>query len=170
MEAIRPAGIHDLNRLTDIYNQAIEARFATAHLDRMNHNERKAWLESHLEEPYPLFVYDDGLVKGYCSLSPYRAGRQAFSGTAEISYYVDYHFHQQGIATKLLHKTTQYAKGKGIHTLLAFLFAKNTVSIAFLKKNLFTEWGRLPDAASVDGTSCDHVIYGKKLQIDHQTE
>jgi len=54
-------------------------------------DQRLEWFRAHDPSTYPMYVLQDGnAVRGWCSLSAYRPGRDAFSGTAEISYYVQF--------------------------------------------------------------------------------
>ncbi len=163
MNSIRLAKEKDLTRLTEIYNQAIVARFATAHTQTMKVEDRRKWFDVHQNPLYPIFVIEEESVKGYCTLSPYRESRQAFIHTAEISYYIDFQHHRQGLASQLIQHAEQYGFQQGIKTFVAFLFGQNVKSIHLLEKQGYCEWGKLPQSAVVDKQSCDHVIYGKSL-------
>jgi L-amino acid N-acyltransferase len=154
----------DLKRITEILNQAIIWGNANAYTETFNENERMAWFNMHTDGRYNIFVakHNDRVV-GYLSISPYRKGRQAFQNTAEVSYYVDFDYHNKGIASLLMQHAFKYCQENNLKILLAFLYGHNEQSISFLKKFEFKKWGLLPGAAIVNGKKFDHVIYGKRI-------
>ncbi len=161
---IRPAAESDLEAITEIYNQAILTGKATGHTELQNAKDKLPWFRSHSVEKYPLLVAETSdRIAGWLSLSPYREGREAFSFTAEVSYYVHRDFQRRGIASMLMEKAFAHGRKSGIHTLVAFLLAHNIPSIAFLKKFGFTLCGTLPKIAHINGREFDHVFYGKRL-------
>lgn len=107
---IRRARKEDLKRITEIYNQAIKSGGCTADLKIYEASERISWYNSHLEERFPIFVYEeeDNLL-GYSYLSKYRGGRQAFKDVAEISYYIDFQHHGNNIGSKLVQHSLDFA-------------------------------------------------------------
>ena len=161
---IRKANISDLERLTEIYNQAIDAGYCTCDTKRFTTQERLPWFNKHQAERYPLFVYkQEEDVVGYAYLSTYRESREALSRVGEVSYYVDFGYHGFGIAKKLLHHTIQAAKILGYADLIAILLECNRESISLLKKYGFEEWGALPAIAELGGKYHSHLYYGLKL-------
>lgn len=100
---IRFAHHTDFPTLVDIYNQAIRAGNATGDTEEYQVEDRIKWLEKYDKDSYPIYVAElQNRVVGYCTLSPYRPGRKAMSGVAEVSYYLDYDFHGKGIGSALL--------------------------------------------------------------------
>ena len=103
MGSIRIANITDLERITEIYNQAVSSKFETADTDVFESKDRMDWFYGHPQNSYPIYVYElNGTVVGWISISPYRSGRKALRHTAEISYYVHSGFKRQGIGSKLV--------------------------------------------------------------------
>jgi len=161
---IRKALPSDIDALTNILNQAIREGGATAILSELKPEDRKEWFETHQYDPYAIFVAEvNNEVAGYLSLGPYRKGRKALQSTAEVSYFLDYRFHRQGIASQLLKKAMSYSEQQEIKNLVAFLYSTNEASVEFMKKNGFELWGMFPKAIVVNGIEIDHVIYGKRL-------
>ena len=168
MQTIRTAAPDDLPRIVEIYNQAIAARNATADTEPFSVESRMDWFLSHDPDSYPIHVCEvDGSVVGWLSVSPYR-GRPALSGTAEISYYVDYAFHQCGIGSALMAYALEDAPRLKKRIYLAILLEWNTASIRLLEKFGFKKWGYLPEVAEFDGRLCGQFYYGKKFGSPEQ--
>lgn len=161
---IRFAEFSDLSSIVDIYNQAIRTKCATGDTEEFNVEERAGWFEKYCENKFPLYVAEvEDVIVGYCSLSPYRPGRKAMSTIAEVSYYIDYSFHGNGIGIALLKHAISDCKRIGIETLLAILLDINFQSIGLLEKFKFVKWGHLPGIIKIDNIICGHLIYGLKL-------
>ena len=164
MDSIRIADITDLERITEIYNQAVSSKFETADTVEFESKYRLDWFYGHPQSTYPIFVYElNGAVVGWISISSYRCGRKALRYTAEISYYVHSDFKRRGIGSKLVEYVINQSKMLNFKTLFAIILDKNIASINLLKKFGFAEWGHLPDIADFDGEVCGHVYYGRKI-------
>jgi len=161
---IHIAAQSDVPAMTDIYNQAVESRSATAELSPVSIESRCEWLRAHNPEKHPVFVALDGAtIAGWCSLSPYRPGRLALRHTAEISYYVDGGHRRMGIGSRLISHAVDACPGLGIKTLFAILLDINVPSIRLLEKSGFRQWGHMPDVADFDGRECGHLYYGRRV-------
>ena len=164
MDSIRIANIADLERITEIYNQAVSSKFETADTVEFKTEDRIDWFNSHPQDTHPIFVYEsNGTVVGWISISPYRIGRKALGYTAEISYYIHANYKRKGIGSKLIEYVLNQSKSLNFKTLFAIILDKNNASINLLKKFGFAEWGHLPDIADFDGEECGHVYYGRKV-------
>jgi phosphinothricin acetyltransferase len=161
---IRIASPDDLSAIVSIYNEAVEQRFATADLQPIRADQRRAWFDEHDPSTLPIFVFDDdGLVRGWCSLSAYRSGREAVRGTAEISYYVGRDSRRRGIGSALVEHAIREAPQLGKRVLFAILLERNQASISLMTRCGFELWGRLPDVAAIDGELVSHLYYGRKV-------
>lgn len=161
---IRFANKTDLERIVEIYNQAVPTNRATADLETITVNDRLKWFEDHKSDEYPIYVAVlDNKVVGWCSISGYRPGRMALRQTAEISYYIDYDYHGKGIGTKLVEHAINDCKRIGIRNLMAFLLEWNEKSVKLLEKYDFERWGLLPQAANFYGKECGHLIMGRRI-------
>ncbi|MEA2043502.1 MAG: N-acetyltransferase family protein [Bacteroidota bacterium] len=162
---IRPAVSNDIEQITEIYNQAIRSGGKTADLTEFSASERTAWFEYlQADNRFTILVAEEKQkVIGYAGLSPYRKGREALLRTAELSYYVHFDYHGQGIGSALLSACIQHSRKYGIKVLICILLAVNEVSFKFLEKHGFTPWGLLPDVAEVNGELVSHLYYGRKL-------
>lgn len=162
---IHQAVLRDLHRITSIYNQAVEAGFRTADTRIKTPLERKDWLTEHLNSPrHPVFVAEAGnKIVGYLSVSPYRKGREALRFAAEVSYYVDFNYHREGIASALMEHALHFCEKKGFKTLFAILLETNTASTALLTKYGFEKWACLPNIAVFGEDKISQVYFGRHL-------
>ncbi|TYO98694.1 putative membrane protein YjdF [Geothermobacter ehrlichii] len=165
---IRRAGPDDWQAVVAIYNQAVEEQFCTADTEPASVESRRLWLETHLDRRYPILLAEaDGRVLGWCSLSPWRPGRRALAGVAEVSYYLDRSARGRGLASRLLTEAMRQARNLEFHTLIAILMDVNQPSQRLLEKHGFEPWGQLPQVAVwPDGSRCGQLIYGRRLSPD----
>lgn len=161
---IRLAQIADLPVLVDIYNQSIPSKQSTGDTQPVTVEDRITWFREHDPEKHPIFVAEaDGQVVGWCSLSAYRPGREAFRFTREISYYVDFAYHRQGIAKALVEHAIAACPALQIKHLFAIVLEGNQASLTLLQKMGFEQWGYLPRVADFDGKEVGHFYYGRHL-------
>lgn len=160
----RLAQIDDINAINDIYNQAVNQLYQTADFHAWSIEDRIRWFHDHPSETFPIYILDQGgQVAGWASLSKYRHGRDAFSTTAEISYYLNQEFQGQGLGSQLLAFMIEQAALLNFEYLVSILLGSNERSIALLKKFGFKEWGRLPGIAKINGDQIDHLYMGLHL-------
>jgi L-amino acid N-acyltransferase YncA len=161
---IRIAQKKDLPIINEIYNQAVQQQFCTAHLKEVSMKERELWFAAHDPSVYPVFVaLDKEKIVGWVSLGPYRENWQALAHVAEVSYYVDEKVRGKGVGSSLLGQALNVAPSFGFSVLIAILLNKNPASIGLLLKYGFEEWGRMPGIARIDEQLADHLYYGIKL-------
>ncbi len=161
---VRIARLADLPRIVEIYNQAIFSQNATGDTIPFTVESRLEWFNQHTSHEYPVYVCEasSGFIRGYACLSPYR-GRPAMARTAEISYYVDYTFHGQGIGSTLVEYALSDCIRVGKKVLIAIVLEWNESSVKLLEKYGFEKWGFLPEVANLAGKLCGHLYYGKKI-------
>jgi L-amino acid N-acyltransferase YncA len=161
---IRLAKDSDLERINEIYNQAILVN-ATAHTVPLMPEQREEWFLAHDPHQYPVFVsLADETITGWASVSAYRPGRQALRFTAEISFYIHENFRGQGIGSALLEFALRKAPELGLRQIFAIVLEHNTASIALLTKFGFQKWGFLPEVADFEGKICGQYYYGLKIR------
>lgn len=154
----------DYQRVLDILNEAIAARKFTAQLSPATMKIREPWFIQHAAPRHPMFVAElNGEVVGWVTLTEFRAGREGFRFTSEISYYIDSRVQKKGVGTKLMKRAIKAAREIGYRNLIAVIFDSNTGSQSLAKKHGFERWGHMPDIVEIDGKSYGCDYWGLKL-------
>lgn len=162
---IRLVAEKDYPRVLEILNEAIAARKFTAQLAPATMAIRKDWFVHHSAPRHPMFVAEfAGDVVGWITLTEFRAGREGFRFTSEISYYIDSRFHRQGVGSKLMQRAIESADEIGFRNLIAVIFDTNVSSRKLVEKHGFKLWGHMPEAVDIDGNiiGCDY--WGLKIE------
>jgi len=150
----------DLNRIVEIYNWAIENTSATFDTDRKTIQSQLGWFESH-DEKHPVIVArENGRVLAWGSISPW-SDRCAYSGTGEISFYVDPDFHRKGIGSNILKRLIEIGKEKNFRTLVSRIAGKSEASVHLHKKLGFSNIGTMKNV----GKKFDEIIDVHLMQI-----
>jgi L-amino acid N-acyltransferase YncA len=160
---IRIAELADLPSITAIYNEAVASR-CSGDLSPVTVDSRMLWFSEHIPERYPIFVACEGHeISGWCSLSPYRKGREALRYTAEISYYVASAHRRKGVALSLINYARAQVSALSLKTLFAIVLENNAPSRRLLERTGFTTWGFLPGVADFGDFECGQYYYGLKI-------
>jgi len=165
MASIRFAQPADLPAIVAIYNAAIPGRMATADTEPVTVAAREAWFREFDPARRPLWVLTDiatNAVQGWLSLRSFY-GRPAYAGTVEAGVYTHPEAKRRGVGKSLLTHALAAAPALRIRTVLAFVFAHNTPSIALFEAAGFAAWGRLPRVAEMDGVERDLAILGRRI-------
>ncbi|WP_066377804.1 MULTISPECIES: GNAT family N-acetyltransferase, partial [unclassified Anabaena] len=160
---IRHANETDLSAIVAIYNAAIPTRLATADLEPVSVESRRAWFQGRVANKRPLWVIEQqGVIAGWLSFQSFY-GRPAYHATAEISIYIAPAFHQRGLGKQLLATAVHESPNLGLKTLLGFIFAHNQPSLKLFQSFGFEKWGHLPQVANLDGVERDLIIMGLRI-------
>jgi len=160
---VRDAVEADLPAIIDIYNAAIATRISTAQLEPVTVESRRRWLTEHSPDRHPFWVTEvDGEVAGWLTIKSFLP-RCAYSGTAELSVYVDQKFRRRGIAHSLLEEAIARAPALEITTVVGLIFAHNEPSLRLFERLGFSRWGLLPRVALLDGVHRDLTIMGRHV-------
>ncbi len=162
---IRIAKPEDLEAIVEIYNQAIAAGQKTANITPVTIEDRVKWFGEHTPDRYPILVAEDSnAIVGYLTISAYRPERMALRHTAEVSYFVHFEHHRQGVASSLLRYAIGMCPSLQIKTLFAILIDSNDASVRLMEKCGFTKWGHMPRVAEFDGVEVGHLYYGLRTE------
>jgi len=151
---IRKATLEDLGCITKIYNDAILYTVATFDTDQKTMEEQEAWFKNHDENHAVVVAEENGSISGWASLSKY-SDRCAYSGTAEVSLYVDKEHRRKGVGRKLLQAIVDEGQRSGLHTLIARITDENIVSIKLFASEKFENVGVMREVGRKFGRSLD---------------
>jgi len=161
----RIATLDDLPTIVAIYNSTIASREVTADTEPVSVESRLPWFHDHQPGRRPLWVIEevdrDGII-GWISYSNFY-GRPAYSGTAEVSIYIDEAWRGKGVGRYALQEAIDFAPQVDVHTVLGFIFGHNKPSLALFEKFGFETWANLPRVANLDGVERDLIILGKRV-------
>ena len=157
---IRPAKIEDLNRITQIYNEAVQTTVATFDTEPKTLEEQEVWFANHGPR-HPVLVAElDRVISGWASISKW-SDRLAYSDTGEISLYVKEEFRGRGIGRKLLEAVVAAGERVGLHTLIARIAGGNRVSIHLHESLRFEHVGIMREVGRKFGRLLDVYLMQK---------
>ncbi|MGA9277133.1 N-acetyltransferase family protein [Ilumatobacter sp.] len=170
---IRAATDDDVDRITDIFNQAIPAGDAEWTETLHTVDERLDWMRGRRASGRPVIVAeeyaddddsDERQVVGVASYGDFREStcREGFRFVCEHSVYVDRDAQGTGNASKLMDELESLARANGLKRMVATIDAFNVRSIAFHLRRGFVEVGRMPDIGFTFDTWRTMVL----LQLD----
>jgi phosphinothricin acetyltransferase len=129
-DGMRPALLSDLPRMTEIYNQAVPERNATADTELRSPEDRQDWFAAYSwSAGCPLLVVEeDGRVVGYAGATSFRPEKRGYDGCLEVTLYVARSARGRGLGRRLGRALTDVASELGNRLLLALVFADNSHS------------------------------------------
>ena len=131
---IREAIVDDLPALTEIYNAAVRERLAAPDLTPRTLEERRVWWQAHQYPCYPILVAEEaGGMLGYAALSSWVSG-DVYAHTAEAGLYVAPEAQGQGLGTRLMRALLAEAARRGLHAVVARVWADNAASLALCRR------------------------------------
>ncbi|GAE65684.1 N-acetyltransferase family protein [Chryseobacterium indologenes] len=160
----RNAGADDLPKIVEIYNSTVASRMVTADMEEVSVESKQKWFAEHNPETRPLWVVEDAdnETVGWVSFSSFHE-RAAYSGTVEVSIYLDEKCRGKGYGKTILQYCIDNASKFGIHHLVALIFLHNEPSLKLFRYFGFEDWGTLPDVAVLDGVERSLKILGKRI-------
>ena len=161
------ATINDLPFIIEVYNQSIPDGLATADHQPITIKERENWFNAHNAEKHPLWIIlKEGVPAGWLSFNKFY-DRQAYEGVIEISLYLHKAYQGQKIGKFCLDLAIIEARKRHHHTILALIFAHNTISLRLFEDAHFVKWGHFPSVADMPGGWRDLLIYGLKVSPNY---
>jgi len=170
---IRSATAADVERITDIFNQAIPDGDAEWTETLHTVDERLDWMRCRHASGRPVIVAvaepgdgggGAGEVVGVASYGDFRENtcHEGFRFVCEHSVYVDRSARGSGAATALMDELESLARASGLKRMVATIDAFNERSINFHLRRGFVEVGRMPDIGFTFDTWRTMVL----LQLD----
>lgn len=154
---LRKLNINDWKPVSDIYKQAIETGSATFEKNVPSWIE---WDRNHLPVCRIIAEHNKEIV-GWAALSPV-SYRDVYKGVAEISLYVSHSHARKGIGKKLMRALIDESEKRGIWTLQASVFPKNTASIRLHTGSGFRKVGHREKIAMLDGKWRDTILFERR--------
>lgn len=119
----------DWSRVEEIYYQGIEEGNSTFSYECPS---KEDWDKGHLK--CCRYVYEEaGKVVGWLMVSP-TSSKPAYSGSVEMSIYIDKDYRRRGIGRALIEKLLNEARKNGIWSVYSVIFSINEGSIELHKK------------------------------------
>ncbi|CAM2989862.1 N-acetyltransferase [Chryseobacterium flavum] len=154
----------DLHKIVEIYNSTIASRMVTADVENVSVESKQKWFDEHNPETRPLWIVEDedSQVIGWVSFSSFHE-RPAYSGTVEVSIYLDESCRGKGYGKTILQYCIDNAGRFGVNNLVALIFLHNEPSLKLFRHFGFEDWGKLPDVAVLDGVERSLIILGRRV-------
>lgn len=157
---IRKAETQDIPALLEIYNYEVKNGVATLDINEKTQAQWTEWFLRHNIKNHPLIVLEEnGIIKGYASLSSYRE-KEAYASTVELSIYVHPRFRGQGTGTALMSEILNMAReDKTVHTVVSVITSGNAASERLHDKFGFSFCGKIKEAGIKFGEFVDISNY-----------
>jgi phosphinothricin acetyltransferase len=164
MPHIRPAELHDIAAIADIYDTAVRHGTASFELEPPGQAEMRRRYEALRAGGYPYLVAQlDGSAIGYAYAGPYR-DRPAYHWTVEDSVYVAAHAQRRGVGQALLARLLTEAQGCGFRQMLAVIGdSANASSIELHRAAGFRLVGTFENVGFKFGRWLDTVLMQRAL-------
>ncbi|MBL0341455.1 MAG: N-acetyltransferase [Bacteroidetes bacterium] len=154
MLSIKPATIANIERITEIYNEAIQNTTATFDTEIKSIEDRMKWFKDH-DEKHPVIIAEiDEEIIGFASLSKW-SERSAYDGTAEVSVYIDRNHRGKGVGKRLLEVLTLEGEKAELHNLISRITEGNLSSIHIHEQLGFIHIGVMREAGKKFGKLLD---------------
>ena len=155
---IREAVEGDLPALTGIYNAAVAGRRAAPDLTPRTSEDRRRWWQAHRDPRYPILVAEEGgAVQGYAALSAWVSG-EVYAHTAEAGLYLAPESQGRGLGTRLMRALLAEAALRGLHAVVARVWADNAASLALCRRCGFETIGVQREVGRRHGAWEDCVV------------
>lgn len=172
--SIRHAHADDLPAIQEIFNEVILNSTAVYTDTPVTLDNRRAWLQSRVDEGFPVLVAadaaDDTRVLGFASYGPFRPAWPGYRHTVEHSVHVHAAHRGQGIGSALIRALMPLARGQQMHVMLGVIDAENEGSIRLHERLGFRQAGRLSQAGRKFGRWLDVVFVERRLDAVDETE
>ena len=141
MPTIRPAQQTDLRAITE--GVGTTASWA---LEPVTLEERQGWFDRLTRSDFPVLVLvESDQVVGFASYGPFRP-LAGWSPTVEHSVYIRDGHRAAGGGRMLMNALIDYARGRGVHTMVGVIDASNKRSVSFHERLGFRTVGSMAEA------------------------
>jgi L-amino acid N-acyltransferase len=160
---IRRAETADIEKITEIYNEAVLTTTATFDTETKTVADRRDWLRRH-DDRHPILVAVlDEQVVGWASLTAW-SDRLAYADTVETSFYVKSEFRGRGIGRRLKAAIIEEARRLRFHTVIARVAEGSNESLHLNESFGFVHVGTLREVGRKFGRLLDVHLLQKMLE------
>ena len=150
-----PLAAADLDAARAIYNHYVETSTATFHDEPLTAAEFAAMVDTAGSERHGVWgIRASDELGGYVQVSPFKS-RCGYRDTAEVTVYLRPDATGRGLGAAALQHAESFARGAGLHALLAVICAENDASLRVFARAGYVEVGRLREVGSKFGRRLD---------------
>lgn len=155
----------DLERLVEIYNQAVPSHIVTDDDDPISVDSRREWMND-FDDTHPCWVVEEnGQIIGWCGLE-YFYPHPAFDHSAEISIYIDNKHQNQGVGSALLdYVNVNITKNLPIKTVISYIYERNVPSQRLFQRSGYDKIGELPQISMIAGELRTIYVYCRHFNL-----
>ena len=129
---IRPAVAHDIDGLTEIYNDVIQSSTSVYASEPVSVSNRMAWFQQRNSAGFPVLVADSNdRVIGFATFGEWRTSGRGYQFTVEHSVHVHREARGRGCGRSLMLALIQQAQQMGKHVMIGGVDADNSASLRF---------------------------------------
>lgn len=161
--SIRNAQKKDIEAIRIIFNQGIEDKVSTLESKYQSEADMEKWFFDR-DERYKIIVIEteDNHVAGFASLNKFNI-KNAYTGVADLSIYIDRNFRGQGVGSMLLEGLFEVAIKEGFYKLVLNVISKNKNALKLYENKDFSFVGVYKKQGKIDGEWVDAIIMEKFL-------
>jgi len=151
---VREAIVQDIQRITEIHNQAIIDRESLRDITPHPLKERLAWFKSLGNREAVIVAEIGNNVVGFCALQPF-SPEEAFAHIGIPTIWIEKDFRAKGIGQKLAGKVHTLAKKRGYRKLMFFAYSFDREKMGYFKELGYEEVGVFKGHAKIKGKYMD---------------
>ncbi len=159
---IRRAKVEDIEKIREIYNEAVRNTTVTFDIEEKTYEDRLDWFKKYNNRYTLLVCEENNVILGWGSFSKY-SDKLAYEGTCELSIYIDKNHRNKGIGKKILEELLIKGKENGIRVILSRVTKDNKISKKIHDKYGFELVGTMKEVGYKFGRYLDVCIYQKLI-------
>jgi phosphinothricin acetyltransferase len=151
---VREAVIQDIQRITEIHNQAIVDRESLLDITPHPLKERLSWFKNLSSREAVVVAEIKNNVVGFCALQPWSLAEEyAHIGIPTV--WIEKDFRAQGIGQKLARKINALARKRGYRKLMFFAYSFDREKMRYFRELGYQEVGIFKRHAKIKGKYVD---------------